>query len=339
MAMRVIYHLNTSNLKNIPNEARWAESMGYDGLSAEETAHDPFFPLLLAATATSTVTLETRVAMAFPRSPMVVAYSAMDLQSLSAGRFRLGLGTQVKGHIERRFSVKWEAPGPRLKEYIRSLHAIWDNWQSGDKLDFQGRYYTFDLMTPFFSPGPSAEVKPPVYISAINPYNCRVVGEVCDGISLHGISSKRYLTEVIIPNISQGAERAGRSIEDIKINGSPFVITGPDRRTIAAQKAGVKRQLAFYFSTRTYSPVLAIHGFQEVSQRLHELSLQGEWDRMSELITDEILEPFVVAGEYGEVAGLVKQRFGDALDEIVLNLPVSPGSEGALKGIIGDLQS
>ena len=340
MALRVLYHLNTKELKNIPEEARWAESMGYDGLCADETAHDPFFPLLLAASVTSRVSLETRVAMAFPRSPMVVAYAAMDLHNFSNGRFRLGLGTQVKGHIERRFSVKWESPGPRLREYVQALHAIWDNWQEDNKLDFQGRFYRFNLMTPFFSPGASPMGKPPIFISAINPFNCRVAGEVCDGLSLHPITSTKYLTQVIKPNIARGAERGGRSPKDVTLNGSGFVITGADEREIEAKKEVVRRRIAFYFSTRTYFPVLEVHGFQAVGQRLHQLSLKGEWSQMAGLVSDEMLDAFAVVGRYDEVASQIKARFGDLIDEVVLDVEAtSPGTEQELKKMIEVLQS
>ena len=338
--MRVLYHLNTSDLKGIPDEARHAESLGYDCLCTDETAHDPFFPLLLAATATSKVTLETRAAIAFPRSPMVVAYAAMDLQNFSGGRFRLGLGTQVKGHIERRFSTEWGSPGPRLRDYIRSLHAIWDNFQDGKKLDYHGEFYNFSLMTPFFSPGASPAGAPPVFISALNPYNCRVAGEVCQGLALHPITSAKYLTEVIKPNLAKGAKNAGRNPDEIILTGSGFVISGPDQQTIESRKEAVKRQIAFYFSTRTYFPVLEVHGFQEVGQKLHELSLKGEWTQMASLISDEMLDTFAVIGPHDEVAGRIKERFGGLLDEVVLaTVPDSPVDEAAIPKIIEELHS
>lgn len=340
MGMRVLYYLNATDLRKVPEEAQWAESMGYDGLCSQEAAHDPFFPLLLAAAATSRVTLESRVAIAFPRSPMVVAYSAMDLQGFSGGRFRLGLGTQVKGHNERRFSVKWESPGPKLREYVQSLHAIWDNWQEGKKLDFQGRFYTFTLMTPFFSPGAGAHPRPPVYVSAINPYNCRVAGEVCDGLALHPLTSPEYVRKNILPNVARGAAQGGRTRDAIKLSGAGFIITGPDKEAIAARKEAVKRQIAFYASTRTYSPVLETHGFQEVGQRLHEMSLAGQWALMPGLVSDELLNAFAVVGSYDEVAAQVKERYGDLLDEVVFNMEASsPGDERALKRIIDGLKS
>ena len=340
MAFRVLYHLNTSNLKNIPEEARWAESMGYDGLCTEETGHDPFLPLLLAAGATSKVTLETRVAIAFPRSPMMAAYTAMDLHNYSDGRFRLGLGTQVKGHIERRFSTNWVSPGPRLKEYVQSLHAIWDTWQEDKKLDFHGDFYNFSLMTPFFSPGKSPVGKPGVFISAVNPFNCRVAGEVCDGLSLHPITSAKYLSEVVKPNLAKGAERAGRSVADVVLTTSGFVATGPDQKTIDARREGIRRQIAFYFSTRTYFPVLEVHGLEEVGVGLHEMSLKGQWDQMAELVSDDMLGLFVVSGPYDEIAAKLKERFDGALDELVLGVgDMGASDQNAIRKIVEELHT
>ncbi|PKB78346.1 MAG: LLM class F420-dependent oxidoreductase [SAR202 cluster bacterium Io17-Chloro-G9] len=337
--MRVIYHLNTSDVRNIPGEARWAEDMGYDGLSVEETAHDPFSALMLAATTTSRVTLETRVAIAFPRSPMVVAQSARDLQDFSGGRFRLGLGTQVKGHIERRFSVPWISPGPRIREYVQALHAIWDNWQDGKRLDFQGRFYTFNLMTPFFSPGAGVHPKPPVSISAVNPYNCRVAGQVCDGLALHPLISPRYITEAITSNIETGAHREGRDPTDVKLSSSGFIITGPNAKTIDARKEATKQRIAFYASTRTYFPVLELHDYQELGQRLHALSLQGQWAEMTRLVSDEMLETFAIIGGYDDIALRIKEQLGALVDEVGFNMEVStPEDEKALRNIIDELK-
>ena len=339
MGFRVLYHLNTSNIKGIPEEAKWAESIGYDGLCTEETGHDPLLPLALAATTTSRVTLEPRVAIAFPRSPMVFAYAAMDLQKLSGGRFRLGLGTQVKGHIERRFSTEWSSPGPRLREYVQALHAIWDAWQNGTRLSYHGEHYNFSLMTPFFSPGPSDQPQPPVYVSAVNAYNCRVAGEVCDGVSLHPLMSPEFLRQRILPPIADGAERAGRDVKDINLTGSGFIITGPNHSVIEERKYAVRRQIAFYSSTRTYTTVLETHGFEDVGVRLHEMSLKGQWEEMTGLITDDILDKFAVAVEYGDVAAAVKERYDGLLNEVVFGMDVmGADEEQILRRIIAELQ-
>jgi len=340
MGFKVLYHLTTNNLKGIAKEAQWAESMGYDGLCTEGAAHDPMLPLLMAASTTSKVTLETRVAIAFPRSPMVLAYSARDLQDFSGGRFRLGLGTQVKGHIQRRFSTEWDAPGPRMREYVQSLHAIWGAWQTGERLEYHGEYYNFSLMTPFFSPGRSEQPEPPVFISAVNPYNCRVAGEVCDGVALHPLTTPKYLKEVIKPNIENGAARSGRDPKSVNLSNSSFVITGPNQAAINANKEAVKKQIAFYCSTRSYSKILDVQGFQGLGVWLHEMSLKQQWDQMAELITDEILDAFAVIGGYSEIPGLMKERFNGILDEVVLNA-VGPGSqdEAEVKKAIEGLQS
>ena len=211
--MRVIYSLKSRDVRGVAAEAAWAEMIGYDGVASNETAHDPFIALTLAATATSRVTLETHVAIAFPRSPMVVAYTARDLQDLSQGRLRLGLGTQVKGHIERRFSTVWESPGPKLREYIRALRHIWDAWDREVPLSFNGRFYQFSLMTPFFNPGPGQYGPPPIFNAAVNAYNCRVAGEVSDGLVLHTFTTAEYLRQVVLPNVAAGAQKAERDPE------------------------------------------------------------------------------------------------------------------------------
>ena len=339
MGFRVLYHLNTSNLKGIAEEAKWAESMGYDGLCTEDAAHDPMLPLILAASATSRVTLEPRVAIAFPRSPMVLAYTARDLQDFSAGRFRLGLGTQVKGHIQRRFSTDWSAPGPRIREYVQALHAIWDAWQTGEKLDFHGDHYNFSLMTPYFSPGKSEQPRPPVFISAVNPYNCRVAGEVCDGLSLHPLNTPKYLLEVIKPTIAKGAAIAGRDPKSVNLSSSPFLVTGPNQAAIDVEKETVRERIAFYSSTRSYSKVLEVQGFGELGVRLHEMSLKQEWDKMKGLITDDILDAFALVGGYSEIPGLMKQRLGGLVDEVVFNAGGPGGADEAeVRKVIEELQ-
>lgn len=337
--MRVFHRLGSKDLAAVAAEAAWAESMGYDGVSSNETGHDPFLPLAIAATATSGVTLETRVAIAFPRSPMVVAHTSRDLQDLSKGRFRLGLGTQVKGHIERRFSTLWESPGPRLREYVQALRHIWDCWANGTKLDYQGRHYQFSLMTPFFSPGPSQYPVPAVSTAAVNAYNCRVAGEVSDGLMLHSLTSAEYIKQVVKPGLTQGAARAGRDPEAMSISGGGFIITGPNASSIREAQADVRRRIAFYASTRTYFPVLECHGFQEVGQQLHQMSLKGKWAEMGELVSDEMLDAFAVSGEYDEIAGKFLQRYAGLLDEVNFAVYTSaPPEEAQIRNIVKQLQ-
>ena len=337
--MRVFYRLASRDLGAVASEAAWAESMGYDGISSNESAHDPFLPLALAATATSRVTLETKVAIAFPRSPMVVAHTSRDLQELSKGRFRLGLGTQVKGHIERRFSTRWESPGPKLREYIQSLRCIWDCWDQDHPLDYQGRFYQFSLMTPFFSPGRSEYPAPKVFMGAVNAYNCRVAGEVGDGLMLHSLTSAEYVRQVVRPGIAKGAERSARAQDAIQVGGGGFIVTGPNKASLKEAEAEVRRRIAFYASTRTYFPVLECHGFEEVGQRLHQMSLQGEWAEMAELIGDDMLNAFAVIGEYDEVAEKFVDRYGGLLDEVNFSATTSsPPEEAQIRKIIRQLQ-
>ena len=338
--MRVIYPLSNRDVRAVAAEAAWAEGMGYDGVASSDTAHDPFMALTLAATATARVTLETHVAIAFPRSPMVVAYTARDLQDLSGGRFRLGLGTQVKGHIERRFATTWESPGPKLREYIQALRHIWQSWDSGERLDFQGRFYRFSLMTPFFSPGPGIHPPPPIFNAAVNGYNCRVAGEVSDGLVLHTFTSAEYARRVVKPNIAAGAERAGRSPADIKVNGGGFIVTGGNRAAVQAAVAETRRRIAFYASTRTYFPVLECHGFTEIGQRLHRLSLEGKWEEMGRLVNDEMLDAFAVVGEYDEIADKLLARYRGLVDEVSFSVKTGgTAEEEEVRRIIRRLQA
>jgi len=337
--MRVTYRLSTNTLAAVAAEAAWAENMGYDSMSSNETAHDSFLPLALAATSTTRAILETRVAIAFPRSPMITAYLARDLQDLSKGRFRLGLGTQVKGHIQRRFSTDWEAPGPRLREYVQSLKAIWNTWQSGDKLEYHGESYNFSLMTPFFDPGPSEHPFPEVFTAAVNGYNCQVAGEVSDGLMLHSLTSPEYVRKVVRPSLEKGAQKAGRDGDAIKVTGGGFIITGPDRTSIRAMQAEVRKRIAFYASTRSYFPVLASHGFEEIGQQLHEMSLKGQWAEMGELVSDEMLDSFSVSGEYDEIADKFVSRYKGLLDEVSFTLVCEKQPEEAqIKKMVRRLQ-
>ena len=337
--MHVTYRLATNDLASVPSEAAWAEGMGYDSMSSNETAHDSFLPLALAATSTNRTILETRVAIAFPRSPMITAYLGRDLQDLSKGRFRLGLGTQVKGHIMRRFSTDWEAPGPRLRDYVKSLKAIWHSWQTGEKLEYYGDSYNFSLMTPFFDPGPSEYPAPEVFTAAVNAYNCQVAGEVSDGLMLHSLTSPEYVRQVVRPALEKGSQKAGRDSSGLKVTGGGFIITGPNRASIVAMQAEVRRRIAFYASTRSYFPVLEAHGFQEIGQELHEMSLKGLWAEMGELVSDEMLDAFSVSGEYDEIADKFVERYGGLLDEVSFTLySEKPPEEAQLKKMVHRLQ-
>ena len=319
--------LLASGIEEIAATARRAEQIGFSGIMTAEAQHEPYLPLMIAAEHTSAVDLMTGIAVAFPRSPMITAYTAWDLQRYSKGRFLLGLGTQVKGHNERRFSVPWDRPVPRLRELVLALRAIWDCWQNGTKLEFHGEFYRFDLMTPFFSPGPQDHPRIPIYIAGVNRLICKLAGEVCDGFHVHPMHSVKYVKEVVRPLIAEGARVAGRSPDEVELVSSCFVVTGDNDQAIEAAAAAIKQQISFYASTRTYAPVLATHGWEEVSPKLNELSRQGRWTEMADLISDEVLEEFAVIGPRDRVGEMLKRKYDGVLDRISLYLPFTAGSD------------
>jgi probable F420-dependent oxidoreductase len=323
--MKLDVGMLTHDLRSIPGYARKVEALGFDCLWSSETQHDPYLPLAVAASVTSTIKLGTAIAVAFPRSPMITAHIAWDLQAASNGRFILGLGSQVKGHNERRFSVKFESPGPKLREIVLALRAIWDCWQNGTKLNFKGEFYRFDLMTPFFAPGPIAHPKIPVYISGVNAYMCRVAGEVCDGLHVHPFNSPKYLREYVHPAVNEGLTKAGRRREDFTYATASFVVVGDTEEEIRANSRAVKQQIAFYASTRTYEPVLATHGWQDLVPHLHRKSVEGDWKGMADLITDEMLDTYAVVGSYDTIGVTLRERYAGLLDRTALYQPYQPG--------------
>src|SRR5688572_20665862 len=304
----------THDLRSIPDYARKVEALGYDCLWSAETQHDPFLPLAVAATVTSRIKLGTSIAVAFPRSPMILAHICWDLAKASGGRFILGLGSQVKGHNERRFSVKFESPAPKMREIVLALRTIWDCWQNGTKLDFKGRFFRFDLMTPFFNPGPIEHPTIPVYVAAVNQTMCRVAGEVCEGLHVHPFNSPKYLREYVRPAVEEGRAKGRRTGADFTYVTSSFVVVGDTQQEIEQQKAAVKQQIAFYASTRTYEPVLAAHGWQDLVPHLHRKSVEGDWKGMADLITDEMLDTYAVTGSYATIAARLKERYAALLD-------------------------
>jgi len=311
----------THDLESIPDYARKVEALGYDCLWSAETQHDPFLPLAVAATVTSKIKLGTSIAVAFPRSPMILAQISWDLAKASGGRFILGLGSQVKGHNERRFSVKFESPAPKMREVVLAMRAIWDCWQNGTTLAFKGQFFRFDLMTPFFNPGPIEHPGISVYIAGVNPTMCRVAGEVCDGLHVHPFNSPKYLRELVRPAVEEGMAKAGRARADFTYATSSFVIVGDTEQEIARRKQAVKQQIAFYASTRTYEPVLAAHGWQDLVPHLHRKSVEGDWKGMADLITDEMLETYAVVGSYATIAARLKERYAGLLDRTAFYQP------------------
>lgn len=323
--MRLDVGMLTHDLARIGDYARKVEAMGFDCLWSSETKHDPFLPLAGAAAATSRIKLGTSIAVAFARSPMILAHTAWDLQAASDGRFLLGLGTQVKGHNERRFSVKWEAPGPRLREVLLALRTIWDCWQNGTKLDFKGTFYQFTLMTPFFNPGPIKHPQIPIYIAGVNQYMCRLAGELCDGLHVHPFNSPTYLREFVHPAVARGLQHSGRKRSDFTFTASVFAVVGDTEKELAEARQSVKQQIAFYASTRTYEPVLTAHGWQDLTPKLHRKSVEGDWQGMAGLITNEMVDAYAVTGTYATIARLIQERYAGLLDRCNLYQPWQPG--------------
>lgn len=306
--------------------ARAAEAVGFGALWTPETRHNPFFPLLLAAEHTERIQLGTAVAIAFARSPLVTAHAAWDLQALSGGRFILGLGTQVKAHIERRYGMAWGPPVPRLRDYIGALRAIWAAWQSGERLDYRGRYYRHTLMSPFFNPGPIADPQIPIYIAGVNAGLARLAGELCDGFHVHPFHSVKYLNELVRPQIAAGAAKAGRSPQDVTLASSVFIITGADEAAIEGMRRFVREQIAFYASTPTYRAVLACHGWEEVGEQLSRLAAARRWEEMSQLVSDEMLAQFAVEAPLDQLGRALKERYAGVLDRVSAYVPYTPGA-------------
>ena len=311
----------TSDIGTIAAAARQCEELGFDGLTAPEAGHDPFLPLVVAAEHTRQIALGTNVAIAFPRSPMVTAQLAWDLQQLSGGRFQLGLGTQVKGHVERRYASPWSGPpGPRMREYVLCLKAMFETFQTGGKPDFDGKHYHFSLMNPFFNPGPIEHPHIPIHLAAVNRYMARLAGELCEGLRLHPIATFRYAREVVLPAIEAGAKKAGRDPSEIDVIGAPFLAIAQDEQGVEAARRALKQHIAFYASTRTYHAVLEFHGWLDVGNELHRLSRAGKWREMPERISDEMLEEWAIIGTRDELAEKLSERCSGLFSTILLDL-------------------
>ncbi|MDF9747502.1 TIGR03617 family F420-dependent LLM class oxidoreductase [Natrinema salsiterrestre] len=297
-----------------------AEELGFDGVWTPETDNDAFLPHPLIADRTDEIQQGTRIALAFTRSPMALAYTAWDLARYTDGRFVLGLGTQVKGHNERRFSVDWESPGPRLREVVESLRHIFDVFQGDAELDYEGDHYSFSLMTETFDPGPIDHPDVPIYIAGVNEYNIRLAGELCDGLAMHPFNTPGYTDAVVAPTVAEGADRGDRSLEDVALSASPFVVTGETDEERERSREEVRRRIAFYGSTRTYHDVLEHHGWRSVGEELHDLSNEQRWDDMADLITDEMLSTFAIEAPPEELLAAARETYGGIADRVVLPL-------------------
>ncbi|MBK8333716.1 MAG: LLM class F420-dependent oxidoreductase [Acidimicrobiaceae bacterium] len=319
-----------NNLHHAGAQAKELEAAGYTGAWTAETSHDPFFPLLLAAEHTETLELGTSIAVAFARNPMTLANIGWDLQAFSKGRFVLGLGSQIKPHITKRFSMEWSHPAPRMREMILAIRAIWDTWENGTPLAFRGDYYTHTLMTPFFTPE-RADLAgfgvPKIFLAGVGELMTEVAGEVCDGFLCHGFTTEKYLREVTIPALARGRAKAGKTMEGFEIVGPSFVVTGNSEEEMAAAIAGTRQQIAFYGSTPAYRNVLDAHGWGGLQDELNSLSKMGKWVDMGNLITDEILNTFAVVGEPETIAPELHRRYGDVIQRISFYAPYKSDPE------------
>lgn len=313
--MKVDFYYPPSPPEGAGSAAVDAAELGYDGFFSTETQYDPFLPLAFAAKAEEGLDLGTAIAVAFPRSPMVTAMTSWDLARLSKGRFILGLGTQVKGHITRRFSTEWSSPGPRLADYIASLRAIWDAWQNSVPLRHEGEFYRFSLMTPFFDPGPIAHPDIPIYIAGVGPYLSRLAGRMCQGFHIHPFHTTAYLDQVVLPNIAEGAASEGRSLHDVEMATTVFVMTGESDEDIENAMEPVRQQISFYGSTPSYRPVFEASGW-DFHMELHSMSRRGQWAEMAGVVPDEAVLEVGVAAPVDRLAEAIKERYGDRVQRV-----------------------
>ena len=334
--MRVVYHIPNDDLRTAETAAREAEAASFDGIVALENAHGPFPPLSVAAMATDRIQIGTGVAIAFPRSPTIMAHAAWDLHKASKGRFYLGIGSQVKGHNERRYGVEWVPPAPRMKDYIGAVRAVWHAWETQEPLDYHSKHYTLTLTTPNFAPQPSGLPRIPIAMSAVGPAMLRVAGDTADGVRLHPFSTKRYLAEESLKHIGDGLARSGRVRGDIEVVSGAFLATGKDEEAVAKMREYIRFRISFYCSTRSYWHVLRLHDMEELGERLRPYPKEGRWDEMAALISDDVLELFATVGTYDEIGAKIAERYEGLADSLSLFVPTDtkPGPLGeVLQGI------
>ena len=316
----------TGSITDAGRTAAELEAAGYSGAWTVEGPHEPFLPLAVAAASTHRIELGTAIAVAFARNPMLLANIGWDLQTLSQGRFVLGLGSQIKPHITKRFSMEWSQPAARMREMVQAVRAIWDCWQHGTRLQFRGEFYRHTLMTPMFTPKASDlgdSGPPPIYLAGVGPLMTEVAGEVCDGFLCHPFTTERYLREVTLPALERGRATAGiASMDGYEIAGSSFVVTGEGGEEMERSASATRQQIAFYGSTPAYRPVLEIHGWGELQTDLNALSKRGQWVEMAALIDDEILNTFAVVAQPEEIAPELGRRYGDVISRISFYAPV-----------------
>ncbi len=307
--------------------AKELEATGYTGATVAEAGHDPFLPLVAAADHTSALQVGTAIAVAFARTPMTVAYTAYDMAQLTKGRFFLGLGSQVKAHIERRYSMPWSHPGARMREFVLAMRTIWDSWEHGTKLAFEGEFYRHSLMSPFFAPKPSPYGPPPVFVAAVGELMTEVCGEVADGMLVHGFTTATYIKERTLPALERGRAKSGRSAEGFQLALPVLTVTGDTEAEMAAAKKAVRERIGFYGSTPSYKGVFEIHGWFGLQEELNVLAKQGEWEQMGTLIEDDVLETFAIVAEPAKVAGAIMERYGELVHRISFYAPYESRAE------------
>ena len=323
--MKVITGIPVQDLKAVGAAAQAAEATGFSGISTQENRQDPFLPLAVAAAHTEDLELRTSIAIAFARSPMVAANMSWDLQRASNSNFTLGLGSQVKGHNVRRFSVPWSAPAPRMREYVQAIRAIWDCWKNGTPLDYQGEHYQFSLMTPNFTPEPLNGELPKIHIAAVGPAMMKVAAEECDGVMLHAFCTRKYLDEVILPKLQQGLNAKDKARSGFEVSGGGFIVTGKDDEAVDKMFEWVRMRVGFYGSTPSYWPVFEAHGWQDLGQKLNDMSKKGQWQNMTKEISDDVVHEFCAVGRFDEIEKEISRRFAGPID--VISMPSDTPSD------------
>ena len=315
------------DLGHMAELTRAAEAIGFDGLWTSETRSDPFLPLAISAEHSHHLTLGTAIAVAFPRTPTILAHLAWDLARYSGGRFVLGLGTQVKAHNERRLGATWDKPIRKLRETIEAIHAIWDCWEHGTPLNYEGEFFKLNLMTPFFSTGALGFARPPIYISAVNEMMLTLAGKSADGVHLHALHTERYLREFALPHLEAGLSASGRVRSAFALNTGVFVIPTDGVQPAAVHEQFVRQQISFYLSTPAYRVVAEMHGWEEIAFRLSKLARRGDWDQMAAVIPDEMLAEMALTGTWAQLPHLVHQRYAGLLDRLSYYMPFIPGQD------------
>jgi len=326
------------DIRRFADLAVTAEEVGLGAVLVEETKDDPFQLLALGAAATSTVGLGTSVAMAFPRSPTVTAMSAWSLSKLSGGRFVLGLGTQVRAHVERRYGLDWHAPAPWIRDYVHAVRAVWACWQNGTRLQFDSEHYRLDLMVPLFNPGPIDHPDIPIHVAAIGPNMCAVAGEVADGIRLHPVCTPKYIDEEVLPHLARGAARADRDVDRIDVCMKPLVGTAADDAALERVAESVRARVAFYLSTPSYRRTFRLHGWEDVAERASVLAREQRWEELPGLVSDEMLHTVATVGTHDEIADKLNERYAHRVDRIEFSIPVdTPDDADRLRSILARL--